>query len=109
MKYLGITKRLGPFKTGEELVKELKQYVTAPKDPKNGAPWPLVKEVEILCDKPLLKTGAVLVDLPGTGDSNRARNKVAQKYMSQCDRFWVVASIERFLDSQTVKRTCTDG
>lgn len=61
--------------------------------------------MQIYCKSDVLATGAVLVDLPGTGDSNRARNRVAEDYMSRCERLWIVAPIDRILDSTAVRGT----
>ena len=40
--------------------------------------WPLIKVVHLYLKSEVLKTGAVLVDLLGTHDSNAARAAVAQ-------------------------------
>ncbi|KAJ3531553.1 hypothetical protein NM688_g7558 [Phlebia brevispora] len=91
--------------------KDLRKYVqgVVSKKSKEGDTWPLVKKVEIFCDCPLLACGAVLVDLPGTGDSNKARDRVAAEYMTQCERYWVVAPIERILDSESVQDLISEG
>lgn len=45
-----------------------------------GQLWPMVKQISMFVpDSSLLQQGAVLVDLPGTGDSNSARDGVAKK------------------------------
>ncbi len=83
----------------------LRRLVVAPRDPTKGGPWPLIKKVQIFCNADVLATGAVLVDLPGTGDSNKARNRVAEDYMSKCELHWVVAPIDRIVDSESVRGT----
>ncbi|CAK5275569.1 unnamed protein product [Mycena citricolor] len=45
------------------------------KDPNAPAFWPLIKQVNVRCSAAALSTGAVLVDLPGTGDANAARSR----------------------------------
>lgn len=50
--------------------------------------WPLIKVVRLYVRAAALKTGAVIVDLPGVHDSNQARAAVAQKYMKQCTGLW---------------------
>lgn len=81
----------------------LRRLVVAPHDSTKSGPWPLIKKVQIYCKADVLATGAVLVDLPGTGDSNKARNCVAEDYMNNCERYWVVAPIDRILDSESVR------
>ncbi|CUA77746.1 hypothetical protein RSOLAG22IIIB_12813 [Rhizoctonia solani] len=44
------------------------------------------------------QTGYLLVNLPGVGDANVARNQVAKNYMKNADHVWVVVSIERAVD-----------
>ncbi|TEA21515.1 Nuclear GTPase SLIP-GC [Colletotrichum sidae] len=65
--------------------------------------WPLVKTVRIFLKSEVLSTGVVLVDLPGSQDSNHARSTVASKYMEQCTRLWVVADIIRAVNNKTAK------
>ncbi|KAL0573916.1 hypothetical protein V5O48_008036 [Marasmius crinis-equi] len=60
--------------------------------------WPLIRVVRIRCRAPCLSTGAILVDLPGVGDSNIARNNVAVAYMKKAQYFWVIAPITRAVD-----------
>lgn len=50
------------------------------RDMKGGEFWPIVKCVRIrVPDTDVLKTGAVLVDLPGVRDSNAARDSAAKE------------------------------
>lgn len=46
--------------------------------------WPIIRVVRIFVRANALSTGVVLVDLPGTADSNAARSAVANKYMAEC-------------------------
>lgn len=43
-----------------------------------SALWPLISQVKIKCSAKALFSGMVLVDLPGTGDFNQARNSIAK-------------------------------
>jgi hypothetical protein len=43
--------------------------------------WPLIKVVRIFVKAEALSTGAILVDLPGTADSNAGRAAIARMYM----------------------------
>ncbi|XP_010226318.1 PREDICTED: uncharacterized protein LOC104580508, partial [Tinamus guttatus] len=74
------------------------------RDMKGGEFWPIVKCVKIRVPKAdVLKTGAVLVDLPGIRDSNAARDNVAKEYLKNCNAVWVVANINRAVDDKTAK------
>ncbi|KAJ8501469.1 hypothetical protein ONZ51_g580 [Trametes cubensis] len=65
--------------------------------------WPLIRQIRILTNSPLLKCGAVLVDLPGLGGSNPARNRVTQGFVSKADRFFLVAPITRAVDDKMAR------
>ena len=47
------------------------------------ARWPLVRRVQIWSKAPVLAFGLVLVDLPGTGDSNIARSSVSRNEVNK--------------------------
>ncbi|XP_015283815.1 PREDICTED: uncharacterized protein LOC107124820 [Gekko japonicus] len=71
---------------------------------KGGEFWPIVKCVKIrVAQAEALKTGVVLVDLPGIRDSNAARDNAAKEYLKNCNAVWVVASITRAVDDKTAK------
>ncbi|RPA80573.1 hypothetical protein BJ508DRAFT_128648 [Ascobolus immersus RN42] len=70
--------------------------------------WPLIESVKLYTRAPLLRTGVVLVDLPGTHDSNAARGAIAQRYQDKCTHFLVVADIKRAVDNDTAKSICTE-
>lgn len=40
--------------------------------------WPLISQVKVYCSADALSSGVILVDLPGTGDANQARNSIAK-------------------------------
>ncbi|XP_062426717.1 uncharacterized protein LOC134137583 isoform X2 [Rhea pennata] len=74
------------------------------RDMRGGEFWPIVKCVKIRVPKAdVLKTGAVLVDLPGIRDSNAARDNAAKEYLKNCNAVWVVANINRAVDDKTAK------
>ena len=79
------------------------ELVATPCDSAQNGAWPLIKKVQLFCNAQILATGAVLVDLPGVNDSNKARNRVAKDYMDQCENYWLVAPVDRILDSDTMK------
>lgn len=63
----------------------------------------MIKVVKVYVKAPALSTGAVIVDLSGVHDSNAARAAVAQGYMKQCTRLWIVAPINRAVDDEAAK------
>ncbi|XP_038652404.1 uncharacterized protein LOC119965715 [Scyliorhinus canicula] len=71
---------------------------------RGGEFWPIVKRVRIRVPRSaVLRTGAVLVDLPGIRDSNTARNNIAKEYLTNCDAVWIVANVTRAIDDKTAK------
>ncbi|RYC65350.1 hypothetical protein CHU98_g878 [Xylaria longipes] len=71
--------------------------------------WPLIKVVRIYTKADVLSSGAVIVDLPGTKDSNAARAAVAGKYIEKCDNLWVVSMITRAVDDQAAQELLGTG
>lgn len=58
------------------------------------------------CNAPILSKGAILVDLPGNGDANAARNAVAFDYLQRCDSIWIVPEPVRYVPlCDTIPRT----
>ncbi|KAH9832230.1 uncharacterized protein C8Q71DRAFT_777988 [Rhodofomes roseus] len=95
----------------DSFVHELQQYVKAEKHSSSNAHrkrqlWPLIKVVKVRCNAPALTSGAVLVDLPGTADANRARASIATTYMKQCSHVWIVTNIRRAVDDQNAQGEC---
>ncbi|KAJ7591152.1 hypothetical protein C8J56DRAFT_934806 [Mycena floridula] len=72
-------------------------------DTEAPALWPLIKVVKIKCNSATLSTGAVLVDLPGTADSNAARSSIAKAYMKQCQCIWICSNITRAVDDKAAR------
>ncbi|TFY71113.1 hypothetical protein EVG20_g1901 [Dentipellis fragilis] len=62
--------------------------------------WPLVEQVKIYCNAPVLSSGVVLVDIPGTSDTNHARSRIAMKSLGQCDKAWILAPISRAISDK---------
>lgn len=57
--------------------------------------FPLIRVVRVFLKAKILNAGLVLVDLPGVGDSNAARNAVAQNYIHRADHVFVISRIVR--------------
>lgn len=104
-----------PNKTiDKKLVREKKKWVNAfrrrinsyvyrkgnGKDPQT---WPLIRKVVLHGPWNVLSTGVCLVDLPGVGDDNAARAKVAEKYLQNCNKLWIFAPIKRAVDDKIAK------
>ncbi|XP_033012065.1 nuclear GTPase SLIP-GC [Lacerta agilis] len=110
-----VTQHLGTVKhicaeTATEFRATIERFIDSRTDNlremKGGEFWPIVKCVRIrLAKAEVLKTGAVLVDLPGVRDANAARDSVAKEYLKNCRAVWVVASITRAVDDKTAKET----
>lgn len=84
-----------------EFLGELLKCVTA--DPKASGIWPLVCQVKIKCNSKALETGIVLVDLPGEGDTNVARNHASRSFFEKAEHFWIVAPTTRAIDDASSK------
>ncbi|KAK4192091.1 hypothetical protein QBC35DRAFT_512201 [Podospora australis] len=99
-------------RTSASFLKQLKVYVDSKdkidkpdsaKGTKDMEMWSLIKVVKLFVKAEALKTGLILVDLPGSGDSNPARNAIAAKYTDHSTRLWVVASIHRAVDEEVAQ------
>ncbi|XP_058030734.1 nuclear GTPase SLIP-GC [Ahaetulla prasina] len=109
----GVTQHLGTVKhicadTAADFRMKIEKFIDSRTDNlremKGGEFWPIVKCVRIRVAKAeVLRTGAVLVDLPGTRDSNAARDTTAREYLKDCNAVWVTASITRAVDDKTAK------
>jgi Dynamin family len=70
--------------------------------------WPLIKLVKIFVRSDALQGGLVLVDLPGSMDSNMARAAVAQKYKRECCHLLIVSDVVRVATDKTAHDLLTD-
>lgn len=59
--------------------------------------WPYVKRIKVYAKAAILESGLVLADLPGSLDSNAARNVVAARFMRNCHAVWPLVEIRRLL------------
>ena len=58
---------------------------------------PLIKRILVRCNSHVLQNGAILVDLPGEGDTSRVRVANAKEYYSKCKYIWVLTASTRAL------------
>ncbi|KAJ6451513.1 hypothetical protein C8R47DRAFT_1204505 [Mycena vitilis] len=82
-----------------QLEQFLSSAITNP-SPSTRALWPLVKIVKIAGQFDVLSTGVTLVDLPGNGDADIARDGVANEYLKTADAVCLVANIMRAKDDR---------
>ncbi|XP_078060201.1 nuclear GTPase SLIP-GC-like isoform X2 [Mustelus asterias] len=83
----------------EELSKKLDPYIRS--NSSNRIYWPIVKSVSVYIPKSqILPEGVVLIDFPGSGDSNKARDEMWKQSLMQCSSVWVVSAISRALDEK---------
>ncbi|KAK8214110.1 hypothetical protein IWZ01DRAFT_567910 [Phyllosticta capitalensis] len=64
--------------------------------------WPIVRHVRTFLNSPLLDQSIVLVDLPGTGDTNQTRVSTSNDYMRKMDYTIVVADMCRNESNDTI-------
>jgi GTPase SAR1 family protein len=57
--------------------------------------WPIVKILKIEGPWKILSGGVKLVDLPGSGDYNKARQDAADDFMTKCKHLWICSNIKR--------------
>jgi len=87
----------------ESFRKKINSYVYRKGNGQEPQTWPLIRKVVLKGPWNVLSTGACLVDLPGVRDDNAARAKVAEKYLQNCTKMWIVAPIKRAVDDKTAK------
>ncbi|KAM4598639.1 nuclear GTPase SLIP-GC-like isoform 1-T2 [Polymixia lowei] len=79
-----------------EFSKMVEPYIRSKSKGEGTQYWPLVKCVTIKVPNPQgILENIVLVDVPGTGDWNKARDKMWETEISNCSSVWVVADIVR--------------
>ncbi|KAI1792928.1 hypothetical protein LXA43DRAFT_886825, partial [Ganoderma leucocontextum] len=91
---LGTSARVEASDT-EEFRRVLEPYLDCREHANHQALWPLIRHVKIFCRSAALSTGLTLVDLPGTADTNAARDRIAKDYLKICDHCWIVSPITR--------------
>ncbi|KAJ7610800.1 hypothetical protein FB45DRAFT_1037701 [Roridomyces roridus] len=65
--------------------------------------WPLVKRVSLMGRFDVLSTGITLVDLPGHGDVDSARDTMANKYLQHADLICLVSDVQRAKDDSDIQ------
>jgi hypothetical protein len=92
--------------TREGFAAKIKPFIDSSNSKEEGgksfAQWPLVKLVQIRVKSPVLKDGIVLVDLPGSMDTNVARGAIAENYQRNLKVTCVVAPTQRAASDKPV-------
>ncbi|KIX92369.1 uncharacterized protein Z520_11977 [Fonsecaea multimorphosa CBS 102226] len=65
--------------------------------------WPFTKIMRIFIDSDILRSGIVLTDLPGRSDTNTARIKAGQMYLTTCDCVFILSNISRAVTDDSLK------
>ena len=71
--------------------------------------WPLIRVVRLYVKHAALENGAIIVDLPGSHDSNAARAAVAAQYMRECTGLWIVSPSSRAVSDKAAKNLLGDS
>jgi hypothetical protein len=83
----------------EDFSAAIKPYINSSNSKEDGgesfAHWPLVKVVQLYMKSRILKDGIMLVDLPGSMDTNAARGAIAENYHKNLSLTCVVAPTAR--------------
>ena len=92
--------------TRDGFAAKIKPFIDSSNSKEEGgklfAQWPLVKLVRILVKSEVLKHGIVLVDLPGSMDTNVARGAIAENYQKHLKVTCVVAPTQRAASDKPV-------
>jgi hypothetical protein len=79
--------------TAKAFSQEINGIIGGTDEAGHAACWPLIRVVKVGLRSSILQNGLVLVDLPGQGDFNSARARVADSYLRMLNHIWVVAKI----------------
>jgi len=83
-------------KLPQELLTLLMQWLVCSKDRREtGQLWPLVKWASVAGPWPVLSGGIRFVDLPGFGDANVIRDRIAKQQYSKADFVCICSRIDR--------------
>lgn len=76
--------------TPSDIAQQLRSYMKA-----DGPWWPCVESVIVKAPIKVLENGLVLVDFPGCGDVNAARNNIFKKHLRELDELVIVGESKR--------------
>lgn len=104
LKHDAVANAFGPLQTlamptRNEFSRALAAYIdSGGSSDRNSALWPLIKVVRVYVKAPILENRIILVDFPGSADSNSARSAVAGSYLRKLTVTCIVANVVRGLD-----------
>ncbi|XP_041069421.1 nuclear GTPase SLIP-GC-like isoform X2 [Carcharodon carcharias] len=94
-------KKILSEENAEELSKKLDPYIRSKANQTNKIYWPFVKSVSVyIPNSQILPEGIALIDFPGSGDSNKARDEMWRENLINCSSVWIVSAISRALDEK---------
>ena len=105
-----VTSHLGKRETiKSELASEFRNkvdgFIQTTTTKTGGQFWPIIKSVSIRIPRcGVCSSGITLVDLPGVGDANAARDKIAKEYIQNCSVILIATEISRACSSKTAKQ-----
>ncbi|KAK3994289.1 hypothetical protein QBC44DRAFT_322976 [Cladorrhinum sp. PSN332] len=83
------------FTDAEECSSLLAKLNSAGRQSREPASWPYTKKISVFLKAHVLRSGLILVDLPGLRDLNSARQRVTERYLIECDEIFVVCQRSR--------------
>ncbi|XP_067862473.1 nuclear GTPase SLIP-GC-like isoform X1 [Heptranchias perlo] len=87
--------------TAQALTEKLEPYIRSKSSQSKNIFWPLVKSVTVYVpNSKILPEGVVLIDFPGSGDSNKARDQMWKEHLGNCKSVWIVSKISRAIDEK---------
>ncbi|XP_071371530.1 nuclear GTPase SLIP-GC-like isoform X2 [Centroberyx affinis] len=94
--FLKCRKKILTCESSSELSEKLAKYTRSDKEETGRQYWPLVKCVTIKVPNVTdLLEHVTLVDLPGSGDSNKSRDEMWKEFVGCCSTVWIVTDTNR--------------
>jgi len=89
--------------TARELLQLYGPYVDSTNETASESVWPIVKTVRLEGPFEVLQPGVTLVDSPGLGDDDSARNAAVKHFLAKADAVWLAGNIKRAVNEKTIK------
>ncbi|XP_043573907.1 nuclear GTPase SLIP-GC-like isoform X1 [Chiloscyllium plagiosum] len=87
----------------EELSRKLDPYIRSQPCQTSKIYWPIVKSISVYIPNcQILPEGVVLIDFPGSGDTNKTRDEMWKKNLMNCSSVWIVSAIFRAVNEKIV-------
>ncbi|THX27922.1 hypothetical protein D6D10_09323 [Aureobasidium pullulans] len=98
--------------TQSELLQQMRNYTHGPVDCEDDEHvfWPLIKQATFgLTGCPVLEDGVILVDMPGSHDSNSIQALPTKRALRECNYYVPTAAIIRALSDDTLNDCLEEG